>query len=327
MSEIERANLHSLEKAKKTVLQTMELGDLEDLTNFSEKLSLAIQGLPQYKTLEEKMAEVKESDLALEMFRFVREANDVEVEDLENIPTDGVLLSSIRQGHIECAGRTFIASTYLQSRGFPHVVVEAPSHSMLVLEVSQDTLAYCDANHNLFFTFPKSALKGYGGVGVVSECELEEFIPRSTDVVEGFDLPYSQFICVPAQEGVGRQYLGSVKACLAGLPEFENTGIEKDEFAAEMVDQIEQEIFGEPDERLVNFYESDGEAVEQRDNLNKKIQGKVRSIFFESNSADDFFSKFVAFIKSEEGRYFPYLKNASDQVLKSYSDQIFEHFS
>jgi len=66
----------------------------------------------------------------------------------------------MKQGHLECAGRTLVASTFLQEHDINHAVVSAPGHALIIIEQSPDTLVYFDANNNLFFTFPKSALQG-----------------------------------------------------------------------------------------------------------------------------------------------------------------------
>jgi hypothetical protein len=310
-------------KAEKAILDTLGLGPDVGLENFPDKLKAAIKSLPQYKRFEQQMALVAKEQLPLEVFKAIRKSNDVH-EERTDIPTDGVLISSMEQGHIECAGRTYIASTYLQEQGFPHTVVEAPSHSMLLFEIGDDTLGYCDANHNLYFTFPRAALKGYEGANTLSECRLEEYTPRPKDISEGLDMTYGHFITIPAKEGVPQQYLGSIKAALAGLPEFAKTPIPKDREAADEIDSIQAEMFGEQDERLMQYFEKDQQMVQDREAQATSLQQKLRELLQTVKSKEEFISSFDSVIQGDEGQLLTYIKNAPDVVKQKYADEIWE---
>jgi len=240
-------------KAEKTVLDTLEIGSTENLDNFDEKLKKATKSLPRYQQIEKKLKGIERQNLPYELFKVLKRDSDEEQVD-PSAPKDGVLIKSMRQGRLECAGRTLVASTFFQEHGIGHVAVSAPGHAFLIIEQSQDTLAYFDANQNLFFTFPRSALDGYKGTETSTECKLKEYTPRAADFADGVTTTFSHFVAMPAKEAIGRQYLGNVAAALKGNKEFGTTGIAVDQEASKAAHQIESEIYG-GNKVLESFYE------------------------------------------------------------------------
>lgn len=319
--ENETSPVQARAKAMQTIFESLGLDGEQNLENFSERLNGSIKTLPQYQRFEQAMKDIRPEALPYEVFKAIRKSNDVP-EQRAGIPTDGVLISSIRQGHIECAGRTYIASVYMQEKGIPHAVVEAPSHSMLLIEIGNDTLAYCDANHDLFFTFPRTALKGYQGVTKISQCSLETYTPRSNDTADGLNIIYNNFIVVPPQEGVTRQYLGSVKAALAKLPEFQNTQIEKDKEAAKAIDSILQDILGPENELLKDYFEKDDKMTKERASMREGLHNMFSEASLTLQTPESFANWFSSFIESETNTAFPYLKGSKD-LQNKYAQELY----
>ena len=183
-------------QAESTVLDTLEIDSTENLDNFDEKLKIATKSLPRYQQIEKKLEERESQNLPHELFKLLKKNSDEKQGD-PNSPKDGVLISSMRKGQLECAGRTLIASTFLQEHGIDHVAVSAPGHAFIIIEQSQDTLAYFDANNNLFFTFPRTALEGYQGAETSTECRLKEYTPREVDFADGVNATFSHFVAMP----------------------------------------------------------------------------------------------------------------------------------
>ena len=238
-------------------------------------------------------------------------------------PKDGVLVKSMRQGRLECAGRTLIASTFLQEHGIDHVAVSAPGHAFLVIEQSPDTLAYFDANNNLYFTFPKSALEGYQGAETSAECRLKEYTPREADFADGVNTAFSHFVAMPAREAVGRQYLGNVAAALNGNKEFETTGIAVDQEASEAAHQIESEIYGE-NKVLESFYERVEGLLEQEEMQTADDKEVIGEILKTHTTHDDFVAFFTMVLNGNIGNRIPYIKNATPEQKGAYAEKVWD---
>jgi hypothetical protein len=309
------------DRAKIKILETLDVSPKESLKDFPKRLSMAIKGLPQYQRFEAAMQEVPNESLPYEIFKAIRKSNDKPITRTD-IPRDGVLISSMKQGYVACAGRSLMASNYLQEKNYPHTVVEAPAHSFLLLEQGVDTLAYCDAENNLFFTFPRSALEGYQGSEATSECQIKEFTPRPEDITDGTNFAYSHFITLPAKEGLVRQYLGNVKAALAGLPEFESTPIKKDREAADSIDEISEELLGPEDPKFSNFLEQDKKMVETRNSEIQKLIKITKQLLTDSTNKEDFSQKFITLIQNSKSELFLYLKNAHPRLIKGYAEGV-----
>lgn len=324
-------------QAEEVILSTLEIKPTEKLDNFDEKLKNATKSLPRYQQIEKNLEGIKRENLPHELFKVLKRDSDQEQID-PSAPRDGVLISSMRKGQLECAGRTLIASTCLQEHGIDHVAVTAPGHAFLVIEQSPDTLAYFDANNNLFFTFPRSALDGYKDTETSAECRLKEYIPREADFVDGVNTTYSHFIVVPAQEGVGRQYLGNVASALFGPKEgeefmFEKSNIPTDREAAESTHQIESEIYGKNEVRE-NFYK----RFEIKDPQGKIIGGllrdeevqtaddkKVIGEFLTTHPThDDFVAFFTMALNGNFGNRILYIKNATPEQRKDYAEKVWD---
>ena len=188
-------------EVEKIILETLGFDPNESLGNFNEQLEKATKSLPRYQQIQKDLEEVEQQDLPYELFKVLKRDSDEEQFN-SNAPKDGVLVRSMKEGRLECSGRTLIASTFLQEHGIDHVVVTAPGHAFLILERSPDTLTYFDSNNNLYFEFPKTALEGFQGMEVSSECKLGEYTPRETDLSDGINTVFSHFIVMPAQEGI-----------------------------------------------------------------------------------------------------------------------------
>ena len=302
------------------ILDTLEIEPTKNLDNFDKKLKKAVKALPQYQQIEQKLKDIEQQNLPHKLFKVLKKDSDKEQTN-PNAPKDGVLIKSMRQGRLECAGRTLIASTFLQEHSIDHVVVSAPGHAFLIIEQSPDTLAYFDANNNLFFTFPRKALEGYQGTKTSAECRLKEYIPRESDFVDGVNTVFSHFVVIPAQEGVGRQYLDNVGSALYGNKEFETTGIATDQEASEAIHRIESEIYGE-NKVFENFRARVKELLKQEE-IQKANDKKVISEILETHPThDDFVAFFTMALNGNIGKRVPYIKNASTKQKKTYAEKV-----
>ncbi len=309
-------------QAEGVVLDTLEIESTENLDNFDEKLKKATKSLPRYQQIEKKLEGIEQQNLPHELFKVLKRDSDEEQID-PNAPKDGVLIKSMRQGKLECAGRTLIASTFLQEHGIDHVAVSAPGHAFLVIEQSPDTLAYFDANNNLYFTFPKSALEGYQGAETSAECRLKEYTPREADFADGVNTAFSHFVAMPAREAVGRQYLGNVAAALNGNKEFETTGIAVDQEASEAAHQIESEIYGE-NKVLESFYERVEGLLEQEEMQTADDKKVIGEILKTHPTHDDFVAFFTMVLNGNIGNRIPYIKNATPEQKGAYAEKVWD---
>jgi len=314
-----------LEKAKDTIFETLDIEPDENLDNFKDKLKEATKSLPRYQQIAESLASVDDADLPHELFKLIKKSADEKQQEDENATTDGVLIKAMKQGKFECAGRTLVASTLLQERGIDHAVVTAPGHALVLVEVSPDTLAYFDANNNLYFTLPKSALKGYEGTGTSSECKIEDYTPREKDIVDGVNPAYSHFITMPPDDGRPRQYLGNVAAAFHGNEDFINSSIVKDEKAEEAVHQITEKILGKS-QAWDNFHTIvENEKLVEKDNTQNELDIKnVVEILQNHPEENDFIEFFTKAIDGNFGERQPYVKGGNKEDRKKHAKRVWD---
>ena len=131
---------------------------------FDVLLKDGIRELPIYKELMVRLQGLTTEKIPHELFKLLqRTAKPIYfidgVENTDTIPTDGVLLESMRYGVLDCAGRTSVSSIIMQDLGIKHVVGWAPYHAIIIIETNSTTMTYFDANNDVYFSFPKAALE------------------------------------------------------------------------------------------------------------------------------------------------------------------------
>lgn len=324
-------------RAEKAILESLDLDSDASLDNFQEKLRVAIESIPRYQELEKKMADVPPEKLPYELFKMLqRSADSPDSYDQEKaLHEDGVLVKQIKQGSpLMCAGRVMIASAILQKCGIEHSVVstiegdekDASGHSVILLNVGEDKLAYFDAQNNLYFTFPKSALRGYEGSEKTSKCILEEFTPDKNDVIDGLNSINTKFITSPPSEGVASQYLTNISAALGDNEEFAHSGIVPDSEAKEAVDQIKNELIGE-NIILEKYDQRRGESINQFKEISAKKRVAILEVFIKNMEIKDDFIKNLSsdFQVNDDliGQY-PYLKNAPENIRQQAAEKIWD---
>lgn len=317
------ASPEARKKVEQTIRQTLEMDENAALDNFPEKLTAAVEKLPRYQEMKARLDGVSPDKLGYALFQEIKRNNDKPIKD-ESVPEDGVLVSSMRQGKLECAGRVLLASTYLQERGLDHAVGSAPGHSFLLLERNDNTLDYCDLNNNLFFSFPREALSGYEGQGKTSECWLGEYQPREGDTVDGLNTPFTHFVTIPPQEGMARQYLENVKAALNGNKEFVKSNISPSKEASEAMAIMSRKMLGQPDEKLARFMdnsEANIKAVERQSQADRKLIGEILS---QHPEKEDFAQIFAQVVEGDLGSRLVYLRNAPETNRINFGKKVWD---
>ena len=327
-----------MEEVSRIILDSLGMGEETRLDDFEEKLIEATKSLPRYQEIEQKLEGVDTQNLPYELFKILKK--DADTAELNpDVPQDGVLIKSMQQGHLECAGRTSIASTYLQSRNIEHTTIQAPSHTFLIMEQAEDTLVYFDANNNLYFTFPKEALEGYQNISTTAECNLKEYNPRYSDFYDGVGTVYDHFVVMPAQEGIGRVYLGNLAAALNGNKEFQNSRIVENKALIPAVDKIKTSIYGE-NEVLDSFLSED--RMEVRDSEGNLIGGLLydeenkkkndvaiptKFLRLHPNPTEEqFVNYFMDNLNGHLGTRMPFIQNAPDEQRVAYAKKLWERF-
>ena len=317
-----------MEEANKVVLESLGINEETKLDDFEGTLIEATKALPRYQEIEQSLEGVEAQDLPYDLFKLLQSKADTEELD-PDAPRDGVLIKSMQSGHLECAGRTLIASTYLQSHNIEHTTIQAPGHTFLIIEQAGDTLVYFDANGNLYFTFPKQALEGYQDIKTMAECKIQEYTPRESDFLDGTSTVFDHFVVMPAQEGRGRVYLGNVAAALNGNEEFTTSGIEKNKDLIPAVNEIEASIYGE--NSVLNSF---GDRMEELKHIEEEKNENDRSFiskFIQQSpnpTEEQFMNYFLYNLDNYNylGKRIPFIKNAKDEQRLAYAKKLWERF-
>ncbi len=322
---VEEVSTEQINRALETIYKTLEIDSDEDIDDFDEILKKATKSLPQYQKVERGLDGTDYQDIPYALFQMLKKDLD-EQSTNQSISGDGVLIKSMREGSLECAGRTMIASTFLQEREVDHAVVYAPGHAFLIIELPGDSLAYFDPNNNLYFTFPKSSLEGYRDTKTTSECKMKEYEPRDGDFFEGIGTAYSHFVTLPPQEGIGRHYLGNISAALHGNEEFDSSFIPVDEEASQATHHITSKIYG--NNEVIEDFQKRVETLiqeeEQRTEYGKKV---IDDILKKHPHRDDFISHLIKKIDTDLGYMIPYVKNASVDQKQSYAEKVWNYLN
>ncbi|MHB8904455.1 MAG: hypothetical protein ACYC40_05165, partial [Patescibacteria group bacterium] len=303
------------EKAKESLLKSIDTQLIinraltkEDLES---ELSKAIQNLPRYKELAEKLKDASKDDFTHEVFKLIRQSADKDNRVHKNTPIDGVLINSMKTGLLKCAGRVMIASELFKQHQINHSIGQAPNHSIIIGRLNEDTLVYFDGQSNLYFTFPKQALTGYISTASTNECVLNDYIPRDSDKSDGLNGVWRHIVVMPPSEGVLRQYFGNMGAALNGNEEFKYSGIKKDKEQAAAVHDLGREVLG--DNSVYNkFQDNTPNLAKESMNVFNAQEQALKNMFNESPDKNDFIEKF-SLNKNDVVKIFPYLKNAPDK--------------
>ncbi len=249
--------LENILEAKEKVRWTLDLDkDVEcPPEKFIEVLYEQINALPRTQATQKALEGIPPDQIPQVLFRLLQKSADLP-ESEETKRQDGVLIRSMKSGHLECAGRSAIASAVLEQKGIEHVVANAPGHTFLLVDMGHETLAYTDFNQNNFFMFPAAALAGFTGFQNISACHLESFQPRTGDITDGQGFIYEDFIAEPHRWGTADQYLQNVKAAISGKGEFETSGIAGTKMVSRAMNMVTQEILGEFPRVLQKYYEN-----------------------------------------------------------------------
>lgn len=315
-----------MEEANKVVLESLGISEETKLDDFEGALLEATKALPRYQEIEQSLEGVEAQDLPYELFKLLQSKSDTEELD-PDAPQDGVLIRSIMEsGHLECAGRTLIASTYLQSHNIEHTTIQAPGHTFLIIEHAGDTLVYFDANNNLYFTFPKQALEGYQDIKTMAKCKIQEYTPRESDFWDGTSTVFDHFVVMPAQEGRGRVYLGNVAAALNGNEEFTTSGIAENKGLIPAVNEIEASIYGE-NQVLDSFRDRMEELKHIEDGKDDNDRSFISKFFKEHSdnpTEEEFINYFLYNLNKYNylGKRMPFIKNAPDEQKLEFAQKL-----
>lgn len=283
--------------------------------DFSVLFDAAIKKLPRYRELVDRLGDVPSELLGYEVFKLLRKSSDPA--DVPQGRGDGVLIFSMKTGRLECAGRVAIAAAYLRERQIPHAVLGAPGHSLLLVGQDSTTLAYVDPNNDLYFSFPREALRGFKDFETPAKIVLQSFTPRPQDIVDGRATVFTELLVMSSHEGVGRQYLGNVRAALDGSPEFTDSSITVDREASEAVAECIDEYYGRNAviEDFINHTKS-GKVIEQE--KRQKLRRKVKALYRGFPSRNEFDTAFAAASGGSDGELLPYLQHAREDQKKEF---------
>ncbi len=316
-------------RAEKIILETLGGDPGAGLDDFPGKLGGAIKSLPRYQELETSLAEVPNNHLVYDLFKAIKKSADkslINENESQNLPVDGVLIKSMRRGNLECAGRVGIASTFLSERGIEHFVASGVGHAFIVAEVGPETLAYFDANDELYFTFPKSALSGYSESGESAICKIVEYIPDGKGLIDGVGAVQEEFIIIPPAKGVARQYLNNVAAALGGGKEFEKSGIPADDEAKMAIREITGEILG-ADKVWDEFHDSTKFSwlTKSYESHLRVMQEEMKAMIEAHPDKDGFVAAVESYLKDSKAKeLFVYLSNASEEIKRKSAEKIYE---
>lgn len=282
------------------------------IESFPEKLFAEIEQLPRFQEALNSLEGVKQEDVPLTLF------NILQPREGEHGEHNGVLIDSMKSGALHCAGRASIGSRILSKLGMDHYYAMPPGHSMLILNLSPDTLGYFDANNNIYFTFPKEALTGFTE-GPLSECRLQNYQARDSDSFVGDGSVMHHMMLTDGNAGILHSYLGNTGAALSGHSAFIHDSIPQNKAAADAISDIKKQLLG--DALIPDSYFIEGEREQEQQKI-KDIQLKEKVLAIEQTAGSK--SEFIAeLIDSKElWSKFPYRQSTEQKA--EYLERLYE---
>lgn len=282
-----------------------------EIESFPDHLFYAIEQLDRYKDIFDQVKELPKNKLPLAVFHLIQKSADTHPDVVQG---NGVLINSMQAGNLECAGRTMIASRLFTNLGFEHMNAKPYGHSMIIFEQDEDTLVYFDANNDLYFSFPKSALKEYQATSALEECWLEEYTPREKDFYEGKNSVMRHMMVMPPDAGILQAYVNNAGAALNGNAEFINDDIKEDKQAADAMHAVEDLLLRE--QKIPDQFYQEGEKEKEREDEEKKLlRNQATELYHASSSREDFSLKLLAL--KDLWASFPYLGTDEDKLKRA----------
>lgn len=307
----QRLETEKMRQVVTELFRTLGIDNETDIGRFDECLETAIKDLPRYKELERRLSGLEGGAFVERLSSLLNRAADEEMGLKRDDSLDGVFIESIRKGGLECAGRVMIGSALLREKGIPHAVTKAPGHTFIIVEEGPETLGYLDANNDIYFTFPKSALGGWAGPDAIAEVKLNDFAKRDTDVVRGQGSVYREFLTMPAKRGIQEMYIGNLAAAFAGKEEFLNSGIAADPEKEKSTHDLSARLLGK-DETGERFYA-------KLDDLKVRIQESeresvtiIRKLYADHPGKDAFVAAMTDALKGALGESRPQIRNSEE---------------
>jgi hypothetical protein len=323
----EPISLEAIASARTALQRTLEGADTSQLTS---ALRESVKTLPQYKLLEQRLSSVSVQTLPEALFQTLREIRSQPLTKAS--PVDGVLLSSMRQGSLCCAGRVLLASTFLREKGVAHSIISTIAgeggHSVLLIELDATTSAYCDAENGLYFSFPTKALERREGNDIVSLCHLNDFIPDEKAVCHGLSGVSRTFMRMDADAGVTYQYLSNVQAALSGNSEFAQSDILPDVAAAKAMTMLQREYAGNNTSLIEKFNEELYErGITRQMEKSAEMRQLVQDAYETSERNEEQFCMLLEKMFASHQvltSLFPYLQHASIEQRRGAAKQMWQ---
>lgn len=225
-----------------------------NIENFEEELHQAIEQLPKYQEIMQELETVEQQNIPKRLYELL------EKKETDKDENDGVLIKSMKDGTLHCAGRTMIASRVLEHSNIKHWLANAPDHVMIIIQADENTLIYFDPNNKAGFSFATDSLHGFTGGNEYQECHVQNVRIRENDESWGDGYTFEQFGLMPSGFGMKISYIDNLKCALYKTHEFEHTDIEQDEEAADYIEEVKKELF---DQDLLGKYYEHSRAMEK----------------------------------------------------------------
>lgn len=276
-----------------------------NIENFEEELHQAIERLPKYQEIMQELEAVEQQDIPKRLYELL------EKKETDKDENDGVLIKSMKEGTLHCAGRTMIASRVLEHSNIKHWLVSAPDHIMILIQPIEETLIYFDPNNNAGFSFAADSLYGFTGGDEYQKCNLVDVRIRENDESWGDGYTFEQGGLMPVNFGEVRSYLDNLKCALYKTQEFEHTDIEQDEEAGDYIEEIKKELL---DEHILAEFNEHREYMEkslkEKDVFTKEYVKIFLKAFKDVSEKEEFVEKLLSEFSGDFWQQFPNMSHS-----------------
>ncbi len=309
------------------LFKTLDVSDVElDINNFYPTLISQIRNLKRYLDIKELVKDIDKNDVTKTVFESLKKMSDdrFPVSDEPGIDKNGVFISSMKHGYFECAGRSALASTILSEFGIESYIVDVPGHSLLIAKFDENTYVYCDFNQDLYFIFPKEAIKKIVDTKTGKIVELVPFAKDFKRDYLGLGPVYHNIVVLfKPEEGVIRQYLHNLSAFLGGADEFNAIEIENRDKLRANVRAFESELCGVRSKEYEDYYQSTPIILPKIHERTDILKEKVYKMLSELEK-DGFISSLSELIAGEEAKDLIYMNMATKEDRVRYSELVYQ---
>jgi hypothetical protein len=262
------------------------------------------------------------TEISHKLFDLLRKSSDKSSVGKERAGTNGVLIPSISEGYLECAGRVGIASTVLRELSINHFITGAPGHTFLIIEKRGGRWIYADYNQETYFLFTDNALSQIEDYDKSVEISLE--IQKPSTYYLNYGTPYTHFYALSPESAMLFSFYSNLSA-LSVDPEYVGFTVKNVEKVRSRLRELKYTQTSDLGEEYFEFDQKSPDMDKEIERWNLRSKKKVKEFLQESEI--EFIEGLSNEIQKSEPYRLMYIDPTNRGDVEKYAKSVYENFS